>query len=128
LPVPEWKARANLPPPAAADRTLGRGWLFLLVALVDPGWTRAVRRAHAARSTITTGARFGKKSGIEHATTLRLCTVEPGGHALHPWHTLPNREIGERLFLSHRTVGGHLHRIFPKLRISGRAHLRSVLK
>ena len=28
---------------------------------------------------------------------------------------LSNREIGERLFLSHRTIGSHLYRIFPKL-------------
>jgi DNA-binding NarL/FixJ family response regulator len=40
---------------------------------------------------------------------------------------LSNREIGERLFLSHRTVGGHLYRIFPKLEITGRAQLRDAL-
>jgi DNA-binding CsgD family transcriptional regulator/tetratricopeptide (TPR) repeat protein len=37
---------------------------------------------------------------------------------------LTNREIGERLFLSHRTVGSHLYRIFPKLGISSRSELR----
>ena len=41
---------------------------------------------------------------------------------------LSNREIGERLFLSHRTVGGHLYRIFPKLEITGRAQLRNALQ
>ena len=41
---------------------------------------------------------------------------------------LSNREIAERLFLSHRTVGGHLYRIFPKLGITGRAYLRSALR
>jgi DNA-binding CsgD family transcriptional regulator len=40
---------------------------------------------------------------------------------------LSNRDIGERLFLSHRTVGGHLYRIFPKLDITGRAQLRDAL-
>jgi DNA-binding CsgD family transcriptional regulator len=30
---------------------------------------------------------------------------------------LSNREIGERLFLSPRTIGSHLYRIFPKLGI-----------
>jgi DNA-binding CsgD family transcriptional regulator len=39
---------------------------------------------------------------------------------------LSNREIGERLFLSHRTVGGHLYRVFPKLDITGRAQLRDA--
>ena len=33
---------------------------------------------------------------------------------------MSNREIGERLFLSHRTVGSHLYRIFPKLGITSR--------
>ncbi|WP_425954051.1 ATP-binding protein [Xylanimonas sp. McL0601] len=36
---------------------------------------------------------------------------------------LSNREIGERLFLSPRTVGSHLYRIFPKLDITSRAQL-----
>jgi DNA-binding CsgD family transcriptional regulator len=40
---------------------------------------------------------------------------------------LSNREIGERLFLSHRTIGSHLYRIFPKLGITARAQLRDVL-
>jgi DNA-binding CsgD family transcriptional regulator len=40
---------------------------------------------------------------------------------------LSNREIGERLFLSHRTIGSHLYRIFPKLGIASRTHLRDAL-
>jgi DNA-binding CsgD family transcriptional regulator len=36
---------------------------------------------------------------------------------------LTNREVGERLFISHRTVGSHLYRIFPKLGISSRSEL-----
>jgi len=40
---------------------------------------------------------------------------------------LSNREIGERMFLSHRTVGSHLYRIFPKLEIASRGQLRDVL-
>ncbi|MEV6832293.1 AAA family ATPase [Amycolatopsis sp. NPDC051102] len=41
---------------------------------------------------------------------------------------LTNREIGQRLYLSHRTVGTHLHRIFPKLGVSSRAGLAGALK
>ncbi|WP_284746147.1 AAA family ATPase [Amycolatopsis sp. RTGN1] len=41
---------------------------------------------------------------------------------------LTNREIGQRLYLSHRTVGTHLHRIFPKLGVSSRADLAGMLK
>jgi DNA-binding CsgD family transcriptional regulator len=40
---------------------------------------------------------------------------------------LSNREIGERLFLSHRTIGSHLYRIFPKLGITSRTQLRDAL-
>ncbi|QIG43915.1 LuxR family transcriptional regulator [Nocardioides anomalus] len=40
---------------------------------------------------------------------------------------LTNREIGARLYLSHRTVGTHLHRLFPKLGITSRAALREAL-
>ncbi|MFF0050744.1 ATP-binding protein [Streptomyces sp. NPDC005498] len=36
---------------------------------------------------------------------------------------MTNREIGTRLFISHRTVGQHLRRIFPKLGITSRGQL-----
>jgi len=39
---------------------------------------------------------------------------------------LSNREIGERLYISHRTVGYHLHRIFPKLGIASRGQLHAA--
>lgn len=38
-----------------------------------------------------------------------------------------NREIGLKLFLSHRTVGSHLYRIFPKLGITSRSQLRDIV-
>jgi DNA-binding CsgD family transcriptional regulator len=40
---------------------------------------------------------------------------------------LSNREIGERLYLSHRTVGSHLYRLFPKLGVTSRTQLRGAL-
>ena len=39
---------------------------------------------------------------------------------------LTNREIGTRLFLSHRTVGFHLYRLFPKLGITSRSQLSAI--
>jgi DNA-binding CsgD family transcriptional regulator len=41
---------------------------------------------------------------------------------------LSNREIGERLYLSHRTVGSHLHRLFPKLGVTSRTQLLEALE
>jgi DNA-binding CsgD family transcriptional regulator len=40
---------------------------------------------------------------------------------------LSNREIADRLFLSHRTVGAHLYRVFPKLGIVSRSELPQAL-
>ena len=40
---------------------------------------------------------------------------------------LSNREIGTRLYLSHRTVGSHLYRVFPKLGVTSRAQLHTAL-
>jgi DNA-binding CsgD family transcriptional regulator len=40
---------------------------------------------------------------------------------------LTNKQIGERLLLSPRTVGTHLYQLFPKLGITSRAGLRDAL-
>jgi DNA-binding CsgD family transcriptional regulator len=40
---------------------------------------------------------------------------------------LSNREIGQQLYLSHRTVGAHLYRAFPKLGITSRGQLRDAI-
>jgi DNA-binding CsgD family transcriptional regulator len=40
---------------------------------------------------------------------------------------LTNREIGERLYLSHRTVSSHLYRAFPKLGVRSRSELHLAL-
>jgi len=41
---------------------------------------------------------------------------------------LSNREIAQKLYLSHRTVGSHLYRIYPKLGINSRWELAAVLE
>ena len=40
---------------------------------------------------------------------------------------LTNKQIGERLYLSPRTVATHLHQLFPNLGVTTRAGLRDAL-
>jgi DNA-binding NarL/FixJ family response regulator len=39
-----------------------------------------------------------------------------------------NREIGDQLYLSHRTIAFHLHQIYAKLQITSRAQLHLALQ
>jgi DNA-binding NarL/FixJ family response regulator len=41
---------------------------------------------------------------------------------------MTNKQIGQRLHLSPRTVGSHLYQVFPKLGITSRAALRDALQ
>jgi DNA-binding NarL/FixJ family response regulator len=50
---------------------------------------------------------------------LQIATMAAGG--------MTNREIGRHLYLSHRTVGSHLYRVFPKLGITARSQLSEAL-
>jgi DNA-binding CsgD family transcriptional regulator len=50
---------------------------------------------------------------------LQIAQLAAAGHT--------NREIGQKLYLSHRTVEYHLHMIFPKLGITRRSHLRGTM-
>jgi DNA-binding NarL/FixJ family response regulator len=40
---------------------------------------------------------------------------------------LSNREIGQRLYLSPRTIGSHLYRMFPKQGVTSRSQLAAAL-
>ena len=73
-------------------------------------YARLARRSGRARRTLATGS---------PPRSCKLPELAAAG--------LSNREIGERLFLSHRTIGSHLYRIFPKLGITARAQLRDAL-
>ena len=83
-------------------------------------------------------APWASRSELElRATGLtRTPSVAPGIDSLTPQELqiarlaaagMTNKQIAERLFLSPRTVGGHLYQIFPKLGISTRAALRDAL-
>lgn len=90
----------------------------LFDALGATAWSKRAR--HELRAT---GERIFRRTpdARERLTAQELQIAEFAAEGL------SNREIGERLFLSHRTVGGHLYRIFPKLDITGRAQLRDAL-
>lgn len=87
--------------------------------------------------------RLGTRGWAHRAAQEMRAGGMPLAAGLHPLHTsltgrdleiatlaaagLSNHDIGARLFLSPRTVGGRLYRIFPKLGISSRAGLRDAL-
>jgi DNA-binding CsgD family transcriptional regulator len=48
-------------------------------------------------------------------TERRVAALVARGHS--------NKEVAERLYMSHRTVGSHLYRIFPKLGLRSRVEL-----
>ncbi|MEW2485554.1 LuxR C-terminal-related transcriptional regulator [Streptomyces sp. NPDC048411] len=119
------------------------------LAQLDFGeWLRRRRRAAEARTVLGTALgifeRLDARPWIERTTAeLRAAGVAVADSAapeavadLTPQELqiaqlaaegLTNRDIGARLYLSPRTIGFHLHKIFPKLGITGRTQLRDVL-
>jgi len=127
-------------------------WLRARVELAYGSWLRRQRRVAQARqplrSALTTFEVMGAARWAEQARAeLRASGERPGpqdaaqrataAHAvLSAQETqivrlaaegLSNREIGERLYLSPRTVGSHLYRIFPKLEVTSRTQLAAML-
>ncbi|MCW2529942.1 MAG: ATP/maltotriose-dependent transcriptional regulator MalT, partial [Pseudonocardiales bacterium] len=66
-----------------------------------------------------------RATGVEGGQTLAatLLSAQEAKIARLAAHGLSNREIGQQLSISPRTVGSHLYRIFPKLGITTRAQL-----
>ena len=112
-------------------------------------WLRRRRRINDAKPVLTqalaTFRRLGARSWAQRAQAeLRACGVAVTGvpgepdalEELTPQQRqivrlasdgLTNREIGDRLFLSPRTVSSHLYRSYPKLGVAGRHQLRDVI-
>ncbi|MGX1267877.1 AAA family ATPase [Streptomyces phaeoluteigriseus] len=135
---------------AAISGPAGVRWPFeYALAHLDFGeWLRRRRRSAEARPLLGTALdifeRLDARPWIERTTAeLRASGVAVADSAapeavagLTPQELqiaqlaaegLTNRDIGARLYLSPRTIGFHLHKIFPKLGITGRAQLRDVL-
>jgi len=69
----------------------------------------------------------GERSGQPAPRALDLLAPQELQIARLAAEGLSNREIGQQLYLSHRTVSNHLYRIFPKLGITSRAELAAVV-
>ncbi|WP_030674244.1 LuxR family transcriptional regulator [Streptomyces rimosus] len=136
--------RAALADPALEHWPFERAQTLLDLA----EWLRRRRRIAEARGPLTealeTFRRLGARPGIERARAesraagLDVADTPPDALAeLTPQQQqivrlaargLTNREIGEKLFLSPRTVGSHLYRSFPKLGITARSQLRDLVE
>jgi DNA-binding CsgD family transcriptional regulator len=96
---------------------------------------RAARDAFDALGVLPWGERArlelraaGESSRRRAPNVLDLLTPQELQIAQLAAEGLSNREIGQRLYLSHRTIGSHLYHIFPKLGITQRAELRAALQ
>lgn len=69
----------------------------------------------------------GESSRRRHTNTAEQLSAQEMQIAVLASQGLSNREIGQRLFISHRTVGAHLYRIYPRLGITSRGKLAAVL-
>jgi DNA-binding CsgD family transcriptional regulator len=111
----EWLRRSRTP--AVAPEPL-RDALEILERLGARPWVaRARNELRAAGQSILTPGGAGADA----------LTPEERQIALLAASGLTNKQIGERLFLSHRTVGARLYQVFPKLGITSRAALRDAL-
>jgi DNA-binding CsgD family transcriptional regulator len=83
------------------------------------GWARTARSALRAAGELDTAHNTEASESLMNAQEMQIARLAAEG--------LSNREIGQRLFLSPRTVGSHLYRIYPKLGIKSRAQLSARL-
>jgi len=123
-------------------------WSKARLELAYGSWLRRQRRVAESREPLraaqTTFDLIGAATwAVQARAELRAAGERPAAEA-HAGHTrlsaqeleiarlaaqgMSNREIGQRLFLSPRTVGSHLYRIFPKLNITSRGQLASRLE
>ncbi|MFF5076323.1 LuxR C-terminal-related transcriptional regulator [Actinoplanes sp. NPDC000266] len=82
----------------------------------------AVPWAEAARSQLlATGDSCARRRGETYLSAQETQIAELAARGL------SNREIADRLFISHRTVGSHLYRVYPRLGITSRGQLAAAL-
>ncbi|WP_280449242.1 ATP-binding protein [Nocardia brasiliensis] len=81
-------------------------------------WAERTRAELRAAGSNPKPVRRGALAGLP-ARTRQIVELAAAGYT--------NREIGERLYLSHRTVGSHLYQAFPLLGVTARSQLRDVV-
>jgi DNA-binding NarL/FixJ family response regulator len=91
-----------------------------------PPYQRPVSDAWAGRARQELRA-AGERSGQPAPRALDLLAPQELHIARLAAEGLSNREIGQQLYLSHRTVRNHLYRIFPRLGITSRTELAAVV-
>jgi DNA-binding CsgD family transcriptional regulator/tetratricopeptide (TPR) repeat protein len=86
-------------------------------------------RSLEARPWVSRASAELRATGLStrHASGLTALTPQQREIALLAAEGLSNKQIGERLFLSPRTVANHLYQLFPKLGVASRAALRDAL-
>ncbi|MFI9543780.1 AAA family ATPase [Streptomyces sp. NPDC052016] len=102
------EARTQLRPALTSFEKLGAA----------PWAARAERELRAAGQATQSAAHGGKVATLT-PQELEIARLAASG--------MTNKEIGERLFVSPRTVSTHLYQIFPKLGITKRAALRDAI-
>ncbi|WP_330473746.1 ATP-binding protein [Terrabacter sp. C0L_2] len=102
-----------------ASRTHLQSAFYTFEALHAQGWAR-----RAARELRAGGAKEALTAEVPRADLSpqewQIAQLAAAG--------LSNRDIGQQLYLSHRTVASHLYRIFPKLGITSRTQLHAYLQ
>ena len=83
-------------------------------------WAQRAQAELRASGVAVTGA-AGERDALAELTPQQRQIVRLASDGL------TDREIGDRLFLSPRTVGSHLHRSYPKLGVASRHQLRDVI-
>jgi DNA-binding CsgD family transcriptional regulator len=111
----EWLRRQRRP---ADSRTHLRTARDAFDALGTTPWSERARRELRASGETN---RHRSNGAIDELTPQELQIIQLAADGL------SNREIGQRLCLSHRTVESHLYRVFPKLGVTSRSQLPTAL-